>query len=213
MVDAMSFVTNFGDAAMVIPASAVLIIILTLFAGRREAAAFAVALGSCLLIIALAKLVCATCDFRSPILGIRNPSGHAALAAVFYGSVGQLLAAGRRTAMRLAIYAGAAAMIALVAASRVALHAHGVPEVVFGVLTGAAGIGVSGLWRRTSRLQLSFGPLTAALCVLAASAAFASSRAHWSADPVIDVAAAEIRAEVKICQSPQPALRTPADRR
>ncbi len=200
MVGAMSFITNFGDAAMVIPASVVLIVVLRMFAGRREAVAFAAAFASCLLAITLAKLVCATCDFRSPILGIRNPSGHAALAAVFYGSLGQLLAAGRRAVLRIAAYAGAAAMIAVVAASRVALHAHSVSDVVFGVMVGVAAVGLSGLWRRRLRLQLSFGPRMGALTVLAAIAVFGSLLAHWSAEPIIDAAAAKIRAEAKFCQ-------------
>ena len=39
-----------------------------------------------------------------------------------------------------------------------------------------------------------------ALAVLTASAVFASLLAHWSAEPIIDAAAAKIRPEAKFCQ-------------
>ena len=138
----MSGFTNLGDLIVVLPASVGLVFFLARFGARRDALAFIAAATVCVAGAFIAKLALAACGQGHAIFDVESPSGHAALAATFYGGLASLFGAGRAIVTRLALY-GAATALMMIAMSRVALEAHNVPEVVAGLSIGASTFGVS----------------------------------------------------------------------
>ncbi len=198
----MQLLSNLGDIAVLLPASLGLIVFLAWFRLRQDAAAYAAAAAACLAVALLAKLAFAVCDGKYSVFGVESPSGHAAFAATFYGCLAALLGAGRTIGWRLALYSGAAALILLIGASRVALEAHNVPEVAVGVLIGAVSIALFNILRgKSERLELSartivqMSPFVGlyALCLLLLAG-------HCSAEPFIDSVAALAGAEIHLCR-------------
>ncbi|HKP98959.1 MAG TPA: alkaline phosphatase family protein [Actinomycetes bacterium] len=74
----------------------------------------------------------------SQVSGFAFPSGHATDAAAVYGMLAILIAGSTRRAVRVATWAGAAAMVVLVGLSRVYLGVHWLSDVVAGVALGGA---------------------------------------------------------------------------
>ncbi len=198
----MHLVSNFGDVAVLLPASLGLIVFLVWFGPRQDAVAYAAAAAACLTAALLAKLVLAACSGKYSLFGVESPSGHAAFAATFYGCVAALFGAGRTIGWRLALYGGAAALVLLIGASRVALETHNAPEVGIGVLIGALSITLFNALRvKPERLELDsrtfvrMSPLAAlyVLCLLLLAG-------HWTAEPLIDAVAARIGANMHLCR-------------
>ncbi|MFZ1964963.1 MAG: phosphatase PAP2 family protein [Roseiarcus sp.] len=198
----MQLVSNFGDIAVLLPASLGLIVFLAWIGWRQDAAAYAAALTACLMATLFAKLVFATCGGNHPAFGVGSPSGHAAFGAMFYGCLALLFGTGRAPRWRLALYGGAAVLILAIGASRVALESHTVPEVVIGVLIGAISIALFAALRvKPERLELSsrtvvrMSPLAAlyALCFLLLAG-------HWTAESFIDAIAAQFGADLHLCR-------------
>lgn len=134
--DLFRLITNFGDTGVIFPLSFLLGAILAYFEGRRAAWLFVRALASCLGVMTFFKLLFLSCGHLWP-LDIHSPSGHTALSTMFYGVLAAIVWARRPDALGRTACVGAASLILGVAVSRVALHAHSVPEVVFGALVGA----------------------------------------------------------------------------
>ena len=198
----MQLISNFGDAAVLLPAPLGLIAFLVRFGSRADAAAFAAALAVCLMTALLAKLAFAACGEGHSAFGLESPSGHTAFGATFYGCLALLFAAGRPLGLRLALYGGAAALIALIGVSRVALEAHTAQEVGVGLLIGAASIALfRALRNEPERLDLSsrtivqLSPFAAlyALCLLVLAD-------RWTAEPLIDAIATQIGANLHLCR-------------
>jgi membrane-associated phospholipid phosphatase len=198
----MHLVTNLGDLVVLLPASLGLIVFLARVGARQDAMAYAAALAVCLTAALFAKLAIAACGEQYAVLGVESPSGHVAFSATFYGCLAALLGAGRTIVRRLTLYAGAAALVAAIGASRIALEAHTAPEVFVGAAIGAASIALFvALRARPERLALSprsllrMSPLAAlyALCVLLLAG-------HWTAEPLIDAIAAQIGASLHLCR-------------
>jgi membrane-associated phospholipid phosphatase len=198
----MQLVSNFGDIAVLLPASLGLIVFLAWVGWRQDAAAYAAALAACLMAALFAKVVFAACGGNHSLFGVESPSGHAAFGATFYGCLAVLFATGRTIGWRLALYGGAAALIVLIGASRVALEAHTVQEVGVGFFIGAVSIAVFNA-RRVSPERLELSARTAvqmspvavlyALCFLLLAN-------HWTAEPFIDVIAAQLGADLHLCR-------------
>ncbi len=198
----MQAVSNFGDIAVLLPASLGLIAFLSWIGWRLDAAAYATAVAVCLTAALLAKLALAACGGNHPLFAVESPSGHAAFGAAFYGCLAVLLGAGRAIGWRLALYGGAAALSLAIGASRVALEAHTVPEVVVGVLIGAAAIALFVALRVSpKRLELSsrtvvqMSPFAVlyALCFLLLAG-------HWTVEPFIDRVAVRLGADMHLCR-------------
>lgn len=198
----MQLVTYFGDIAVLLPASLGLTAFLAWIGSRQEAAAYAAAVLLCLTAALLAKLAFATCGEQSSLFGVESPSGHVAFSATFYGCLAMLLAAKRAISRQLALYAGAAVVILAIGASRVALDAHTVPEVVIGGAIGAGSLACFNALRvqtepliLSSRAIAQVSPFVAlyALSVLL----FAG---HWTAEPLIDAIAARLGANLHLCR-------------
>jgi membrane-associated phospholipid phosphatase len=141
MLQAMEAITDLGDSALLLPCSAVVFAVLWLLQARRRAFAWAIAIGFCCAAMIALKIGLQPCG--RPLFGrdLANPSGHAAFAAAFYGSLA-LLAIDRVKAApsRIAVLALAALWIGAIAASRVAIGAHTPPEVAVGLVVGLLSI-------------------------------------------------------------------------
>jgi membrane-associated phospholipid phosphatase len=86
--------------------------------------------------------------------GFSFPSGHTTAAAATYAALALLLARGRSWPVRAALGAGAAAVIALVGASRVLLAVHWMTDVLAGAAVGLAWWAVCALLFGGTRLRL-----------------------------------------------------------
>jgi membrane-associated phospholipid phosphatase len=196
----MQLVSNFGDLAVLLPASLGLIVFLARISWRQDAAAYAGALAACLTAALFAKVVFAACGGNHSLFGVESPSGHAAFSATFYGCLAALFGAGRTIGWRLGLYGGAAALVVAIGASRVALEVHTVQEVVAGVLIGAMSIAAFNTLRLApARLELSFQTVVRmspfavlyALCLLLLPG-------HWTAEPFIAAIAAQLGANMHL---------------
>jgi len=198
----MHLITNFGDLAVLAPASLGLIVFLCWIGSRRDAAAYSGAAFLCLAATLTAKLALAACAGRYSLLGVESPSGHAAFSVTFYGCIAALFATGRTAARRWALYCAAGALLLAIGVSRVALGEHTAPEVVVGVLVGAASIAAFNALRgRREALALSsqtvvqMSPFAVfyALSVLLLAG-------RWSAEPIIDAIAAQVGVGLHVCR-------------
>jgi membrane-associated phospholipid phosphatase len=136
----MKFITDFGDSAVLLPLSAVVLI--WLLATRSIGAAVwwvgvLMVFGA---VIGGLKMLFFACP---PAVDVRSPSGHTGFSMVVYGSVAAIVAAQRQSRWsRVAIMASAIALVVGIAISRVILRMHSTRETVIGFLIGAVAVGV-----------------------------------------------------------------------
>ena len=131
----MQYLTNFADEAVLLPLSVLLAVTLLLQGRKREAASWVLAVGGTLAVMLALKLGVRACAWRFTALGLHNPSGHTAAAAVVYGGMLALwLRCSRGTAMLLGI-----AVAVIVGATRLDLGVHSLADVLLGGAVGVAG--------------------------------------------------------------------------
>ena len=136
----MQFLTDFADQAVILPLAAVIGLALAVSGWWRGCAAWVLTVCGVLGTIGVLKVVFFACANMLGDTGIRSPSGHTASAAAVMGGALVLWMRGRLPAIRVAaLPVGLAIMFGI---SRVAVHAHTVPEVVVGGLIGLAGAGL-----------------------------------------------------------------------
>jgi membrane-associated phospholipid phosphatase len=163
----MRFLTDFGDSAVLLPLSAVVLV--WLLATRSIGAALwwlgvLIAFGA---IVGSLKMLFFACP---PATDVRSPSGHAGFSMFVYGSIAAIVAMQRRSPWtRAAIMAAAFALVVGIAISRVMLHMHSRTETLIGFLIGAAAVGVFffGYQRTTPNRRLT-APLLFAVVLTAA---------------------------------------------
>jgi membrane-associated phospholipid phosphatase len=162
----MQQITDFGDSAILLPVSALVLAALWLSGARRTAAAWGIAVGlACLVMVAL-KIGLRPCD-RTLILELRNPSGHSAFSAVVYGGLALLVAQHVESRLlRAAIAVLATGWILLIGVSRVAVHAHTPAEVAVGLAVGAAAVGLFALQQKQLAVPRLVLPVTGLLLVV-----------------------------------------------
>jgi membrane-associated phospholipid phosphatase len=139
----MEAITDLGDSALLLPGSAFVFVTLWLVRARRRAIAWAVAIAFCGCTMVALKIGLVPCG--KPWLGsdLANPSGHAALATTFYGSLALLALDGIASAAGRAILLTAAALaIVGIAVSRIAIGVHTSPEVAVGLMVGLLSVGL-----------------------------------------------------------------------
>jgi membrane-associated phospholipid phosphatase len=136
----MRFITNFGDAAVLLPVAAAMFVWLLIEVGRRQALmwglAFLVAGGG----IALLKIGIFACG--SPGGALESPSGHTSLSTLVYGGIALVAGSESEARARPAVGAAGALLIAAIALSRIILGVHSASEVAVGLVTGAVALGV-----------------------------------------------------------------------
>jgi len=135
----MRALTDFGDIAVLLPLSVVILVWLLSDPSRRVVGSWVIAVGLCVATTALLKIYLYACP---PAPDLVSPSGHSSLSVLIYGAIVLVIAAeqsGWRRAVMLII---GASFIAAIAGSRLWLNAHSGPEVAVGILIGIATLAV-----------------------------------------------------------------------
>jgi undecaprenyl-diphosphatase len=130
-------VTILGDSGFLLPASAILFILLWASGSRRAALGFAGAMSLCVMATVAAKLGFTACGAPGDD-AIRSPSGHASLSAMFFSSVGFVAVRTTPGGLGRAVFVFCLILVALIAGSRIVLYAHTVAETLIGLSIGAA---------------------------------------------------------------------------
>jgi membrane-associated phospholipid phosphatase len=130
----MNTITDFGDAAVVLPLSALMLVWLLWLHARRAAVSWVIAVSLCIVETALLKIVLYVCP---PVPDLVSPSGHTGFSMLVYGAIVLAIAAEGRGWRRAAVLAAGAALIVGIAGSRLLLKMHSALEVGVGVLIGA----------------------------------------------------------------------------
>lgn len=136
-------VSHLGEPRVVIVMAALLAIEETVRTRSRWPALFllVVVAGNGILTTLVKELADRVRPELNPIaatLGPSFPSGHSSWSMAFWAAAALLLSQRRPRAVRVAIFAGAAALIVLVAGSRVLLSVHWLSDVLAGLALGAA---------------------------------------------------------------------------
>ena len=135
-------VSAFGDAAFLLPL--LVAFCLYLCAARRfglardVAGAAAIGLGATV----ASKLVFRACGHEFEGSGLTSPSGHAAFAAIAYGSLAYAFGIGRPRGWRIGLAVAAGLVALAVGASRLRPGVHTPAEVAAGLAIGAASVGL-----------------------------------------------------------------------
>lgn len=160
--------TEFGDAAVLLPMAALMLAWLLLIGARRSAAWWLVAVACCAGLTAALKVFFDTCP---PTPALHSPSGHTSLSTLIYGALTRVTADEARGLPRMLAVGGGTMFILAIAVSRLLLSAHTGLEVGLGLVIGAGGLilfGQSYRQRRATRawfylLIVTGGGLMAAL--------------------------------------------------
>lgn len=193
-------VSSLGDAALLIPASLLLMAYLTVTARWPLLRAFAVAMGLGLAATVGAKLLFRACGSSVPALDIVSPSGHVSFAALFYGCLAVMLSAGRPPLLRLAVAGSAAILVAGVGVSRVVPGYHSAEEVVFGLALGAVGVAVFVMMH--ARAGRPAVPVLPFVVGLGAAIVLVGGR-HFTIEHWIVAAARDASAFLDVCAGPR----------
>lgn len=158
--------TDFGDLALLLPLSALLLVWLLLLRSWSSALWWVIAVGLCMGGLGLLKIYFYACP---PLPDLRSPSGHTGFGTLVYGAFALVLAGEARGWRRAGIVALGAGLGVGIAATRVILGAHSLVEAELGVAVGVGALAVFAfgyLRRRPENLSLS--SLAAAAAVLIA---------------------------------------------
>jgi membrane-associated phospholipid phosphatase len=156
-------VTDFGDAAVLVPLALALLFWLR-YNNRRYALWWIGSVGLCVSLTALLKIYFYACPAVSEI---RSPSGHTGFSILVYGAitlVSVVHSRGLRRAMGIAVGAG---LVLTIAASRILLAAHNLYEVGAGSIIGLASLVLFG-WNYSQSPRAEVWPLLVAAVALMA---------------------------------------------
>lgn len=189
-------VAALGDSALLLPASALLVLYLLALRQSVVALAFAVVLGCVGAATVALKIAFHACGHAVVDFDVVSPSGHVSFATVFYGALACLLGARRQRLARAGLWGAAAAIVLLVGASRVRTHAHTVEEVLIGFGIGALGLALFVLaHRRLGRPAVPPWPLAAGFAL----ALLLLGGSHFSLESKIASAARRLSATLDVC--------------
>jgi membrane-associated phospholipid phosphatase len=123
--------TEIGDPTLLLLGGLALFFHLWSREERRPLARdWAIAFGLCVLLTLFGKFVLHLAGAGAPgPFRLRSPSGHVAIGTVFYGGCAMIFAASRGPVARVLIHGATAALLGLLAASRLMLGLHSVAEV------------------------------------------------------------------------------------
>lgn len=142
LIQALVFVTDFGDAGLVIPVCITVGFVLLLLGRRRVALIWALvflAVFGTMLLVKLAGYALQAVDPAPRSWeDVLTASGHVAAGAFAYGSLAGLLIGSARSAVRRSCLA-ALAVAVVIGATRIVLREHTPAEVAVGGLVGVAG--------------------------------------------------------------------------
>jgi membrane-associated phospholipid phosphatase len=132
----MKALTDFGDLAVLLPLSAVMLLWLLAMRSRRSATWWLLAAGVCMGGTAILKIYFHACPVGKDL---SSPSGHTSLSTLVYGAMAAIVVV-EASALWQRSLAVAVAVILIVgiAGSRFALDAHSILEIVIGMAIGLA---------------------------------------------------------------------------
>ena len=192
-----TFVTDFGDSAVTLPLAAVAMVFLLISGWRRAALALLVSVAVAALGIGFAKLALESCG--RPLIGtsLVNPSGHMAVSVTVYGALGLILARRLPGWGAIGTWIVATAFLAMIAVSRLVLHAHTPAEVAAGTLVGLlSGLLFSKLLGQDARPILH----PAWFALGAAAVVFAMHGTRWPIEHLVKAIVLLIRRSIPACQ-------------
>jgi membrane-associated phospholipid phosphatase len=192
----LEWVTGLGDAALLLPAS---LLLLAYFAHRKAASnclSWVAALAICGAVTIALKICFHACGAAVPFLDIRSPSGHASFSTTFYLTAGMVASADQRPWLRAATLLLAAALVIAIGITRVELHVHTPAEVVLGSFVGLGSAAWFAIGYSRHRLTgLDWRPIAGAVLGLA----ILTHGWHLSIEDAILAVARELRASVPAC--------------
>jgi membrane-associated phospholipid phosphatase len=153
-----------GDAAVLLPLAAMILLWLLLGRALRAAAGWVVSVLFCGGATAALKILFWGCP---PFAEMHGPSGHTSLATLVYGAIALIIAIESGGWRRRIAAAGGVGAILAIAVSRVMLHQHSLPEVILGCFIGSASLTLFGQGYRRSRPNgIRLSPLLLGAAVL-----------------------------------------------
>jgi membrane-associated phospholipid phosphatase len=192
----VNFITHLGDAALLIPASALLVAYLAYRRFPGHAGLWLATLVLCGFLTLALKAIFFLCGTGLATFALRSPSGHTSLSLTFYGCAAVMASVDKTRRTQLAMLAAGAGLALAVALTRIALHAHTTNEVLAGLLIG--GVCVAWFGKRYFALRpviLPWPALAAAVALLAV----ATHGVHWDFEWLAGKIAALLRAGVALC--------------
>ena len=134
-------ITDFGDSAVLLPLAAAMLLWLLLLRAPRAAAWWVAAVGFCIGLTAVLKIFFFRCP---PIHNLHSPSGHTSLSILIYGALALVIMVDGGNLRRVVMIGGGAGLIFAIAASRLLLDMHSMPEIALGLMIGVVGLTVFG---------------------------------------------------------------------
>ena len=189
-------ITDLGDSALLLPASALLLAYLLYLRSTRTARIWAMTLILCAFLTILAKIAVYTCGTNFTLADLHSPSGHTSVSVTFYGCCALMVSADRTRWIRVMAILGSVALAFAIAVSRVLLQAHTVSDVIAGFVIGVVCVA----WFATRYLAqppalLPWGPAIVALGLVALT----MHNHHWTVEHVIAQVAQLLHADVRFC--------------
>ena len=161
----MWFITDFADQAVILPVALSIAISLWRIGWARAIRPWVLCCGATLGTLGAAKLAVFALGPLPLLPLLDSPSGHTASTAIIWGGLAILLLPPHHR-LKTGLPA-AAALTTLIAATRLALHVHTIPDVLAGAIIGLAGTTILALTLDLPpapfrRLRLVVGPLIVA---------------------------------------------------
>jgi hypothetical protein len=192
----VTLITGLGDAALLLPAAALLLLYLVRTRSWRAATGWVAVLTLCAGLTVVAKMVFHACGGQFPALDIRSPSGHTSLSTTFYGCGALMLSAHQSWGRRLAALLASVGLSVAIAASRVALHAHTTEEAAAGFAIGLLCVGLFASHYLPRAVHLPHWPIP--VMVIVALALLTHGR-HLSAEGLLDRMADRLQLAQYLC--------------
>ncbi|HUH86265.1 MAG TPA: phosphatase PAP2 family protein [Stellaceae bacterium] len=189
-------VTDLGDSALLLPASAFLVAYLLYFSTARVVRIWVSTLALCAFLTLFLKVAFFTCGSAIPAWDLHSPSGHTSLSMTFYGCGALMVSGDKGRATQIGMLAAGTLLVIAVAISRVLLHAHTPTEAMLGLCVGV--LCVSWFGRRFLALPPLSLPWRWALAVVALLA-LVTHGAHWDFEWAVARIAAFLHSAAPIC--------------
>jgi membrane-associated phospholipid phosphatase len=189
-------ITDLGDSAFLLPASALLLVYLLYLRAINVARIWVTALGLCAVLTLGLKLAFFTCGHALALEAIHSPSGHTSLSTTFYGCTALMMTNDKGRAMQIVAAFALGGLALAVAASRILLQAHTTGDVILGLSIGVACV----VWFITAyptgqSLSLPWQWVLPAIVLLAVL----SHGTHWNFEGFIAKIAAQLRLSTSLC--------------
>ncbi len=192
----LHFLTDLGDSALLVPASALLLAYLLYRRSIWAASIWISTLALCAALTVLLKIGFHACGAEMPLLDMRSPSGHASLSTTFYSCCALMVTGDKDRRTRLLLLLASAALATVIAISRVILQAHTVSEVIAGLSIGVCCVGWFGSrYFARQPFSLPWQPMIIAIFIVA----LLTHGWHLDAEGVVEHVARLFRSSFSVC--------------